>query len=240
MKITYIGHSGFMAELEEKVFLFDYYKGDIPKVPGGKQLIVFVSHNHHDHFSHEIFRLNELYPDVKYVLSKDIKFTEKFMIRHHIPTELKDRIVWTAARETYTTDGITIETLRSTDAGVAFLVQYGDVSIYHAGDLNWWYWEGEPEDWNPKMARDFKDEIRRIENRSFDVAFLPLDPRQDEQFYLGFDYFMKNTDTKTVFPMHCWGDYSVIRKLKEMPCSADYRDRIQDIDREGQTFSVDI
>ena len=31
MKITYISHSGFAVELENHIFLFDYYKGEIPK-----------------------------------------------------------------------------------------------------------------------------------------------------------------------------------------------------------------
>mgnify|MGYP000509052087 CR=1 FL=1 len=32
MKITYISHSGFAVELENhNFFLFDYYKGEIPK-----------------------------------------------------------------------------------------------------------------------------------------------------------------------------------------------------------------
>ena len=29
MKITYISHSGFAVELENHIFLFDYYKGEI-------------------------------------------------------------------------------------------------------------------------------------------------------------------------------------------------------------------
>ena len=30
MKITYLGHSGFLVELEKLVMLFDYFQGDIP------------------------------------------------------------------------------------------------------------------------------------------------------------------------------------------------------------------
>ncbi len=37
---------------------------------------------------------------------------------------------------------------------------------------------------------------------------------------------MKNTDTDKVFPMHFWGDSSVIERLKEMKCSEDYRNKI--------------
>ena len=32
MKVTYIHHSGFMAELEHAALLFDYFEGEIPAV----------------------------------------------------------------------------------------------------------------------------------------------------------------------------------------------------------------
>ena len=47
--------------------------------------------------------------------------------------------------------GAEIRTLRSTDEGVAFVVHYAGKTIYHAGDLNWWHWEGEPDE---KKYRD--------------------------------------------------------------------------------------
>ena len=59
MKITYISHSGFSVELDHYVFLFDYYKGEIPKFDPKKTIVVFASHVHHDHFVKEIFDLRE-------------------------------------------------------------------------------------------------------------------------------------------------------------------------------------
>ena len=54
MKITYIHHSSFMAELEHTALLFDYFEGDIPEIPEDKPLFVFASHRHGDHFSRSI------------------------------------------------------------------------------------------------------------------------------------------------------------------------------------------
>ena len=34
MEITYIGHSGFLVELERHVLLFDYFQGEIPEGSG--------------------------------------------------------------------------------------------------------------------------------------------------------------------------------------------------------------
>jgi hypothetical protein len=73
-----------------------------------------------------------------------------------------------------------------------------------------------------------KNEINKIKGRHFDLAFLVLDPRQEENFLLGFDYFMRNTQTEAVIPMHFWDDSSVIDKLLETEVSAPYRDKIID------------
>ena len=43
MRVTYLSHSGFLVEMDDACFLFDYYKGEIPDIDREKQLFVFVS-----------------------------------------------------------------------------------------------------------------------------------------------------------------------------------------------------
>lgn len=81
-------------------------------------------------------------------------------------------------------------------------------------------------------------EMDKIKAKEFDAAFLPLDPRQDDRFFWGFDYFMKNTNTKKVFPMHFGMDYSIISKLKEMEIAKDYVNKVINISEEGQSFII--
>ena len=57
MKVTYIGHSGFLVETSGCSLLFDYYQGEIPRLRQDKPLFVFVSHRHSDHFNPEIFSI---------------------------------------------------------------------------------------------------------------------------------------------------------------------------------------
>ena len=133
---------------------------------------------------------------------------------------------------------IEILTFRSTDEGVAFLVKAEGMVIYHAGDLNNWRWEGEPDDWNDHMAKQYSQEVDKLSGMHIDVAFLPLDPRQENAFCLGFDEFMRKIQVSHVFPMHCWGDFSVIRKLMDMDISAPYRERIIDIREDGECFII--
>lgn len=228
MKITYIEHSCFSVELDKVILLFDYYKGELPDFDEEKTIYFFSSHNHHDHFNISIFELLGRYHNVKYILSRDIKrkFGHKFFNTHGVDDEVYKKIKFIGINETFETSELKIETLNSTDEGVAFIVTANGKTVYHAGDLNLWHWNGRNEIDNLNAKERFEKEILKIKNRHFEAAFVVLDPRQENSFHLGFDYFMKNTDTDKVYPMHFWGDNSIIEKLKEMNCSEIYRDKI--------------
>lgn len=228
MKVTYIEHSCFSVELEKVILLFDYFKGELPVFDKDKTIYVFSSHNHHDHFNISIFQLLSRYPNVKHVFSKDIKrkFGRKFFNTNGVSDSVYGKIEFISSNQTFENLDLKVETLRSTDEGVAFIVTADGKTIYHAGDLHLWVWNHKSESNNEDMKEQFEKEMAKIKNRHFDAAFVVLDPRQEEEFYLGFDYFMKNTDTDKVYPMHCWNDTSVIRRLKSMDCSEMYRNKI--------------
>jgi len=231
MKITYINHSSFLAEAEHSVFLFDYYQGVLPAIPETKKLYVFASHHHGDHFSPDIFKLADTHPDIQFVLSTDI-------FPSNVPAPLHDKTVHLKAHAAWSDPYITVTTLNSTDEGVAFLIRCEDKTIYHAGDLNWWRWEGEPDYWNQQMEENFKKFIEPLRNMKIDIAFIPLDPRQEKDYCLGMDYYLALTDTKTIYPMHCWGDYTIIdRWLEEHPDSPD-AGRIVKIHMAGEIFDL--
>ena len=73
MKITFLGHSGYMIEEGSTALIFDYYTGQLPKLSDMAKLYVFASHVHPDHFNRKIFEWEKMYPDIQYVLSDDIK-----------------------------------------------------------------------------------------------------------------------------------------------------------------------
>ena len=136
MKVTYLYHSGFAIEDEQALYVFDYYKGELPVIAKEKQMYVFVSHRHKDHYNSEIFDWEKEHPNILYILSDDVE-AESAPNRIFVKPEQKIR-----------TGELKVETLRSTDEGVAFLVTCKDKRIYHAGDLNWWHWEEESIDYN--------------------------------------------------------------------------------------------
>lgn len=222
MKITYICHSGFMAELENCCLLFDYYKGVIPKT--NKKLYVFASHFHGDHYNPEIFGLRER-GNVKFILSSDIKTKDKS----------KD-IFSINSGENITVDDIDITTLKSTDEGVAFIVKCEGKTIYHAGDLNLWVWQEESKAYNNNMKANFMRYTKNLRGLSIDVGFLPLDPRQGIDYDKGIDAYRELADFKKIFPMHFWSRYDIIKKYKSEKDGA--ADNVVEISYEGQTWEV--
>ena len=184
MQVTYIYNSGFLVELDKHILLFDYYQGTIPPLNQNKPLYVFVSHFHHDHYNPAIYQIN--HPKITYIIDRKINNTG-IKVR---PSEI------------YEIDDLYIQTLLSTDAGVAFVVKVENKQIYHAGDLHWWHWIGEPEADNKYQAGTFKKEISKIKDIHFDLMMIPLDPRLEESSWWGMEHILKNIKTKYVLPMH--------------------------------------
>lgn len=244
--ITYIGHSGFLVEWERSVWLFDYYRGDIPEFSHEKKLYVFCSHKHADHFTPEIFSRFEEYPDVSYLLSRDLSYQVK---RLSLSDRQNERITFLKAYQSHReADGaggdICVRTLHSTDCGVAFLVTYETQTfrkqVYHAGDLNWWIWKGETKQEIGNMTARYQAEIERLREWTDGLytAFVPLDPRQEEWYRLGMDWFMERVGAQHVFPMHFWDNFDLIREYRESDESKTFAEKIMEISREGQMFEI--
>jgi len=235
MKVIYLGHSGFLVESERACYLFDYIRGGLPASIGEKPLYIFVSHAHEDHFNMGIFR--ESFQKFKpvYILGRDIrrKVHKKEEI---IYLEQERRLIWAKPHEEIALTDCRIYPLKSTDQGVAFMVSEPDgTKVYHAGDLNWWYWEEESYSWNRNMEVCYKREMEHLKGQKFKAAFVPLDPRQEAAYWLGMDYFIQQTEAEHVFPMHFWEDYDVIRRFQREhgPCPC-----VEVIEKEGQQYII--
>ncbi len=243
MIVSYIYHSGFLVETADCYYLFDYYKGELPALTPEKPILVFASHNHQDHYNPTIFELlqGRGMQQITAVLAKDIpakKYSQDI------------DCIRVSSHQTYELPHKTrLQTLLSTDAGVAFLLQCPDGTIYHAGDLNDWVWEGETEQYNRQMTGSYRHEIDLLKNMLInsasdanatisdaansdvsesgliDVAFIPLDPRQEKNYANGLLYFLKKVPVKKVYPMHYWEKPEIIATfLREHP---EYQDIIE-------------
>ena len=228
MKIDYLGHSGFLVETDSALLLFDDSRGDLSPLdrkPGDKPLFVFVSHAHGDHFNPKIFALAEGTRPVKYILSFDLR-------GNGAVREGAD-ILFADADAAYDIDGLgTVQTLLSTDEGVAFLIITQKETVFHAGDLNWWDWPGEDPEWLAEQETVFQREIGKLAGQRIDAAFVVLDDRLEENYAKGLSWFLSVCRPSYVLPMHFWEDRSVIDRFKALPDAADTGTKILDTAKE--------
>ncbi len=233
IQVTYFHHSGFMVETENNCLIFDYFTEngkydflDISKY-SSKKIVVFVSHFHQDHYDRKIFDWQKTIPQIQYVLSDDVT-----------PIRTVQNVHKVHFGKNYHIDDIEIETFHSNDEGVAFLVKADNKVIYHAGDLNWWHWNGESDKFNKGIAGMYKKEIDRMKNMVVDVAFVPVDPRLEENYILGLDYIMKTVKVKKAFPMHFWEKYDIYDTLQKDERSVNYRDCVVPIQHTNELFVI--
>ena len=233
MKVTYIFHSGFFVETDCASLLFDYYRGPFPAPSAEKPLYIFSSHSHGDHVSTKIFdfakKTSRDIPGacVHYLLSDDISPGQ-------IPKDCKAAVTFLEPDRSWADDLVSVQTLRSNDLGIAFVVDIGGIKIYHAGDLNNWWWDGDRED--EKLADHYHRELEKIRGMHFDAAFIPLDPRI-KGYQLGIEDFLLYADADRIFPMHFGTHFEIIDQFLDRPEGKDYSGKIVRIRQENQIFT---
>lgn len=248
MQVIFIHHSCFLVEVDDKVLIFDYFDGEklngytftgkIPEYEPDTKIYMFASHSHKDHYDMDILRWAEKYTNIKYIFSKDIKISPNFLKKHGIDPMVREKVTFVSSDKQYKVDDLHIKTLRSTDAGVAFYVESNGISLYHAGDLNNWKWDGAGELTNGVQERSYKFQIRMLKGLPINLAFVPVDPRQGMYMYDGLEFFLQETEAEVVFPMHMWQDYSGISRFKGKISNIGMAERIVDIERENQEFFI--
>lgn len=222
MNVTYIHHSCFLIETENCYYLFDYFQGSLPVLNPDKPIAVLASHKHQDHYQPAVFSiLKEMgMRSIYAVLSRDIP-------PKTVPADIPCTIV-SACKRYELPQGQKLITYRSTDQGVAFLIQDGQQLFYHAGDLNDWVWEEETDSDNRQMTGSYRKQIKLLSEdlhgRTLTAAFVVLDPRQGEDYDRGLLYFLEHIPGNCVYPMHYWEKPQIIdRFLQDHP---QYQDRI--------------
>ena len=235
VKIWYLFHSGFAVQTTGHFLIFDYWR-DKPKgagLEGGVidpsalkdlDVVVFVSHSHGDHYNRGVHKWKADIPKMRLILSDDIRPTEDaLMIGPGKTLELPD---------------MTVQALASNDEGVAFVVDIDGMRIFHAGDLNWWHWEGEPDDDNDGMAASYKSEIDKLVGKPVDLAFVPVDPRLEQQYAWAINYLMETVEVRHAVPMHFGNDSSIIQRLMDDPTSESYRNRVIGLTNRGEMREI--
>ena len=236
MEVWYLEHSGFAVQTAGHLFIFDYYKDEPrgcgmakgvidPREIAGLDTVVLVSHRHPDHYNPKIFSWRKQVPQIRYVLSSDL--------------HTKEEAYFLKPGQTLALSDLTVRALESTDLGCAFLVKADGCSIFHAGDLNWWHWDGEPEEDNQQMGQRYREQIDLLKGEAIDLAFVPVDPRLGPDKCLwGLDYLMTTLQPAAAIPMHFWGDFGIFDRIAADPRTAPYRDRVLTLAHRGQKLTL--
>ena len=210
MDVYYLFNSGFSIECGDDCMIIDYYTGKLSdkwKMPTArapesyKSVSVLSSHSHGDHFVPEIFSWAGERPDIKYLLSSDI--SEKSV---SFPDGFRGGgVEFISDGETREINGFTVRAYGSTDIGISFHIVRDGLSMFHAGDLNYWHWANESTaDEIAEAGELFAAELSRIRKGvdSIDVAFFPVDPRMKTDYYRGAVLFCMEMKPKVLVPMH--------------------------------------
>lgn len=217
-RVIHYGHSSVAVETNSSFLIFDYYYENSLSEEGGektsflsledlkthKDIYVFVSHSHGDHFNQEIFQWQDTNPNIRYILSHDIK---EFVSN--------DKYYYINSYESLKLGNLEVKTFGTTDKGVSFLVHIDGLSIFHAGDLNWWHWKNFTSEEQKREELDFKREIGYVLGEEIDIAFIPVDPRLEEFYYLAGEYFVQKVHPKLLVPIHFREDFSVCKKFAD-------------------------
>lgn len=218
-KIHYIYHSGFTLETDNAFLIFDYYKHpdsneylankDVltpENLKSKKKVFIFSSHSHGDHFNPEILKWQQYNNNTEYILSSDIEI--KYMRPNYtIISEGEEKSI----------KDIYVKAYGSTDIGISFLVKIDGLTIFHAGDLNWWHWKEDSLEERKLAEKAFKENISIIkaQQNNIDIAFFPVDSRLEEFYYVGGEHFIKELHPKILIPMHFGDDFSATRNFAE-------------------------
>src|ERR1044072_5174864 len=128
--VWYLHNSGWAIKTRNHFLIFDYVGTSSPsatpslsngqitaKEIGAQRVIVFVTHQHEDHYSRHIFELEKSVKQIAYVFGSTV----------------------VNPRERKTGDDAEVVPVRSTDLGVGFLVKVDSLTIFHAGDHALWH-----------------------------------------------------------------------------------------------------
>ncbi|SFH52753.1 L-ascorbate metabolism protein UlaG, beta-lactamase superfamily [Tindallia magadiensis] len=216
--ITHLYHSSFYIQTAHHLFVFDYVlpsndsdsyldltSKNIRQLASDRNVFVFVSHHHSDHFSPVIFEWKNKINNIHYVLSSDIDQTFDDPNIHSMNPGEQLKI-----------NDVLIKTFDSTDAGVSFYIEADQLSFFHSGDLNWWHWDDFSIEKQEEEALEYKNVIEKIKKEHINIAFVPVDPRLGKAFFWAGKYFFEEVKPDLLIPMHFNDNFSITKSFSDV------------------------
>lgn len=227
----YLGHSGWAVRTSNHLLVFDYARSgrlpDEPSLANGMlvpaeidnlPVLVFITHDHRDHYAPSVFDLGDTVKPITYVTG--------------FRPEGKAGFVEMGPRESRTFDGIEVTSVESTDAGVGFLVRADGVTLFHGGDLC-----------NLRGEADgtFKGEIDFLADHGWTADAYFAAARgcgQPEGIRKGIAYAANRLSARSIFPMHGGGREASYRELADELAKAGLGAPVHVAEFPGDRFAI--
>lgn len=236
-RIWHAHHSGWLIETPRHLLIFDFI-GDggqdsvrrlVDRLlqaseSDGRRVLVFVTHEHDDHYSSVIYKWQRRIPSITYVLG--------------LHTRKAENRVMLEARADTVVDGVRVRTIRSTDLGVGFFVDVDSMGVFHAGDHAQW-------DASERAAYEREIDWLVASGVTVDLAFVPIATgwtcESSQDLEVGAAYALIKLRPAVAFPMHvrCPDRLHLYRAFAEHMKSYAGRGTLLYAERLGEGFDYD-
>ena len=211
LKITYIYHDCFLLRYGNTILLFDYPEDInreaeeyITKTLNGRNLIVFISHSHRDHFTEKFLNFKKYVKDFKCVVSRDVKEVCKQCLECNVVEE----------GDYLKIGDIKVKAYGSSDLGVSYLLEVVNTRIYFAGDNVDWRREELSQEFNEKIWKTFSKTIEEIlkDYGKVNIVFAGFCEKCSN--YGGIPYIAEKLKPELIVPMHLKGHVELLKIFK--------------------------
>lgn len=241
MKSIFLGDSGFFIETANATLVFDWTQGQLPRIRRDKPVYFFISHIHSDHCSSKAFKKAEGLSEVEIYMGYDNSSPNVNKFLGGLPGSVSSHLhLVDGVNKLKSEDGLlSIETLKSTDLGVAFLVEVDEEVIFHAGDLylkqtmnkkEYRKWQADMMINHPLTpVMDYESQFIHHNNEFFtytepligriiDFGMIPLDPRVEGVAHKTLMRYLDIATFRSWSPMNLRGKYEFVEKFcREFP-----------------------
>nr|WP_291327771.1 MBL fold metallo-hydrolase [Desulfovibrio sp. UCD-KL4C] len=204
-KITYIFHNCFVLDIGALSIVFDIPAqrfrmrrtlSALEDAIRGRDVIVFFSHSHLDHFAPDYMDVCDCAKSVMAVLADDIgEMYQNICFDNTIVVEPDEK---------YFFESLKIETLMSNDLGVAFMIETVEgLKIYNGGDLACWDWESSSYAEQKFANTFFENAVDRISEFGSHIAFSNVERRLES--LAGGPLLVKKVQPHIFVPTHSLG-----------------------------------
>jgi len=208
--VWHLGHAGWAVKTRDHLLIFDYWESREPprqaSLANGfidaeeiadQRTIIFVTHQHADHYDPKIFQWADTVPDITYVFGWNVR-TDRPAVRMAGPREMRRIGGAVIATIDYDFDDV---------PEVAFLVEVDGVVVYQSGD------HGTVTDEPNPIFIDNIDHLASL-GKQIDLAFVSTFGRFGGGVVSEGDrYTIEKLRPRALFPMHHGGNEDLYERF---------------------------